>query len=110
MTSLPLFNRLTALADANKQTVTLINRLARLHFQPGSTALDGDDEDARTELSAEIHDNLKQQEEELEILRQEIEDLSASEHSRSTRRISERQKESTRVSVQAARLAEDLRR
>jgi len=110
MTSLPLSNRLTDLADANKQTVTLINRLARLHFQPGSTSLDGDEEDARTELSAEIHDSLKQQEEELELLRQEVGDFAASGHSRSTRIISEKQKESTRVSVQAARLAEDLRR
>ncbi|KAF1989559.1 hypothetical protein K402DRAFT_460912 [Aulographum hederae CBS 113979] len=111
-----LSNRLSALSDANKQTLTLVQRLAKLSFQPGSTPLEGDEGDVRVELTAEIHEGLKAQEGEFELLRQEVEDLIASggvnlsiRGGDKRRGSGERERERVRISVQAARLGEDLK-
>ncbi|MBE7182131.1 MAG: hypothetical protein INR71_13170, partial [Terriglobus roseus] len=56
--------RLTSLSESNKATVQLINKLARLTFTPGAAPQDGDAADTRAELSSDIHEGLKQQEEE----------------------------------------------
>jgi len=109
MTTPSLSTRLTALSDANKTTLHLIHRLAKLHFQPGSTPLDSEEGDVRVELSSEIHDNLRQQEEELELLKQEVEDVTSGGFVPSRRRDSERDRERARLSIQVARLEEDLR-
>ena len=75
-TTQSLAARLTSLSESNKAVVQLIQRLAKLDFQPGSQPLDSpDDGDVRLELSAEIHESLKSIEEELELLRQEVEDI-----------------------------------
>jgi len=108
MTTTGLANRLSALLDANKTTVQLTNRLAKINFQPGSTPLNSEEGDVRIELSDEIHSSLKQQEEEFELLRQEAEDF-ASGQAQSKRSDSEKEREKARVSVLVARVGEDLR-
>jgi protein transport protein SEC20 len=106
-----LNTRLNALSDSYKTTLQLINRLAKLHFQPGSTPLDdSSDGDVRVELSSDIHDSLKVLEEDLELLKQEVEDLTAGDsYNYQRRRESDRERDRSRLSVQVARLAEDLR-
>ena len=61
------------------------------------------------ELSAEIHESLKSIEEELELLRQEVEDITLHGAAVSRRRDSTRDSERSRLAVLLARLTEDLR-
>ncbi|CAN8099586.1 unnamed protein product [Discula destructiva] len=81
-----LQERLTTLQETTSQVKDLIDRLAKLNFQPGSVPLpqnggtdddddDDDDENVATELSAEIHQTLREEEEELELLQEEATDL-----------------------------------
>ncbi|KAF2001208.1 Sec20-domain-containing protein [Amniculicola lignicola CBS 123094] len=115
ITTQTLSNRLTALSENNKGLTQLIQRLSKLDFQPGSVPLTssnaaGDvDADARVELTAEIHETLKQLEEDLELLRQEVEDVVQSSAPNSRRRDSSRESEKSRLAVLLARLTEDLR-
>jgi protein transport protein SEC20 len=106
-----LNTRLNTLSDSYKTTLQLINRLSKLHFQPGSTPLDDSAEgDVRVELSSDIHDSLKLLEEDLELLKQEIEDLTAGDsYNYQRRRESDRERDRLRLSVQVTRLSEDLR-
>jgi len=102
--------RLTSLFDAHRQTLHLIARLSKLPIQPGSSSLNPGDGDARVELSAEIHQNLKEQEEELELLRQEVEDLtSTSSWGGSRRRDSQKESERAGFAAQVVRLGDDLK-
>ena len=110
MTSPSLSARLTSLYDVHRQTLHLISRLSKLPIQPGSSSLDPADADARVELSAEIHQNLKDQEEELELLRQEVEDLTnTSSWGGSRRKDSDKDRECESLAAQVARLGEDLK-
>lgn len=105
-----LSERLTPLFEAHKQALHLIHRLSKLPTQPGSNSLKPDAADARVELSAEIHQSLKEQEEEFELLRQEAEDLtSTGSWSTVRRREGETDKERTALAAQITRLGEDLR-
>lgn len=75
-----LQERLLALQETTTQLKDLIDRLANLKFQPGSVPLDTNengngDENVATELSAEISQILREEEEELELLHEEIIDL-----------------------------------
>jgi len=84
-----LQERLTALQESTLQLRELINRLANIKFQPGSLpagisnsvasirSSGGDDEttNVATDLSAEISQMLREDEEELELLREEVTDL-----------------------------------
>ena len=70
-----LQERLTALQNTTKQVEELVQRLANLRFQPGSVPLDDEEGDVSEELSSEIHQTLKEQSEDLELLEQEVEDL-----------------------------------
>ena len=81
----------------------------KLSFQPGSLPLNSDEGDVRVELSAEIHESLKQLEEELELVKQEVEELTAGTVSSARRRDSEKDRERSRLAVQVARLGEDLK-
>jgi protein transport protein SEC20 len=93
-----LQERLAALQETTAQLQGLIERLATIKFQPGSVPLpmaslsmsssisslgsgaeDAQDEDANvaTELSGEISQILREEEEELELLKEEIIDLRA---------------------------------
>ncbi|KAL8656132.1 MAG: hypothetical protein Q9210_000458 [Variospora velana] len=104
-----LTGRLQTIYDVHKQTLHLIHRLSKLPATPGSSFLDPEAGDARLELSAEIHQTLKEQEEEFELLRQEVEDQTntASWTSSARRRNSERERERTGLAAQVARLGED---
>lgn len=76
-----LQERLAALQETTAQVKDLIDRLATLNFQPGSVPLEGsnngddDDENVATELSAEINQVLREEEEDLELLAEELVDL-----------------------------------
>ncbi len=105
-----LTSRLTSLSENNKATVQLIQRLAKLDFQPGTQPVDGpEDSDVRLELSAEIHESLKSIEEELELLRQEVEDITLQSSSFGRRKDSSKESERNRLAVLLARLTEDLK-
>ncbi|KAG4426613.1 hypothetical protein IFR04_000044 [Cadophora malorum] len=68
--------RLKALQESNTQLKELINRLATINFQPGSVPLGGDDEDnVMQELAAEIHQLIREEDEDFELLNEEIEEL-----------------------------------
>ena len=104
--------RLTPLFESLKQTQHLITRLSKLSAQPSSDRLNPDEEnDVRLELSADIHQNLKEQEEDFELLRQEAEDQANHTHwgSGVGRRDSVRERERTDLAAQVARLGEDLK-
>jgi protein transport protein SEC20 len=108
-TTQTLTTRLTALSESNKATDQLIQRLAKLDFQPGSQPLNTEEGDVRLELSAEIHETLKGIEEELEVLKQEVEDIVGTTGSTGRRRDSKTESERSRLAVLLARLTEDLR-
>ncbi|KAL8874224.1 MAG: hypothetical protein Q9174_000416 [Haloplaca sp. 1 TL-2023] len=101
-----LGKRLEPLFKTHKQTVHLIQRLPKLPTIAGSSSTDPEAGDARLELSAEIHQSLKEQEEDLEILRQEVEDQlnTASWTSATRRKDSEKERERTDLAAQVARL------
>ncbi|KAI9795813.1 MAG: hypothetical protein M1835_005135 [Candelina submexicana] len=108
----PLSQRLNALVEAQRATLHLISRLSKLPTHIGSSGPQGIDADARVELSSEIHQNLKEQEEALELLRQEIEDLSASSFSATPEgrsRGTDREGDKARLVAQVSRLGEDLK-
>ncbi|KAI2635175.1 Sec20-domain-containing protein [Xylaria nigripes] len=71
-----LQDRLNVLQDATDQLQELIHRLANLDFQSGSVPLGAADGDnVGSELSSEINQILREQEEELELLQEEIVDI-----------------------------------
>lgn len=114
MASQSLSARLQALADTYKNTLTLIQRLQRLPSTPG--AFSNTESDPRLELSSEIHQSLKEQEDELETLRQEIDDSTTSNFMGGyvgggsvRRRNSEQLRERERVAALVAKLGEDLK-
>ncbi|KAF2118549.1 Sec20-domain-containing protein [Lophiotrema nucula] len=108
-TTQTLTTRLNALSEQNKNTLQLVQRLAKLDFQPGSQPLEEGEGDVRLELSAEIHETLKGIEEDLELLRAEVEDYIGGQGSTGRRRDSARESEKSRLAVLLARLTEDLR-
>jgi protein transport protein SEC20 len=61
------------------------------------------------ELSAEIHESLKGIEEDLELLRQEVEDVVGGANGGIRRKDSKSESERSRLAVLLARLAEDLK-
>ncbi|KAB5580821.1 hypothetical protein GE09DRAFT_1279673 [Coniochaeta sp. 2T2.1] len=72
-----LQDRLSALQETTSQLSTLITRLSSLKFQPGSVPLDSSPEhdNVATELSSEISSILREEEEDVELLSEEIADL-----------------------------------
>ena len=113
MNSQLLNARLAPLFDSLRQTQQLITRLSKLSAQPGSTLSNSEEGDVRVELSTEIHQSLKEQEEDFELLRQEVEDLTnnSSWGATSRRRDSgrERQRGKSDLAAQVTRLGEDLK-
>lgn len=111
MTTQALNARLTPLFESLKQTQQLITRLSKFPAQPGTSPSNPDEGDARLELSAEIHQSLKEQEEDFELLRQEVEDqTNTSGWSSSTRRRdSGKDSQKTDLGAQFTRLGEDLK-
>ncbi|KAF3768960.1 hypothetical protein M406DRAFT_239590, partial [Cryphonectria parasitica EP155] len=90
--------RLTALQETTTQVRDLIDRLSKLDFQPGSVPLpphggDDDDENVATELSGEINQILREEEEDLELLAEEITDLRGGKEGSESARRKERLRE-----------------
>lgn len=108
MSSQNLNTELRSLFEAHKQTLQLINRLTKLPVQPGSSALTSD---ARVELSAEIHQSLKEQEEGFELLRQEVEGptINAGWIPATRRKHSDKERDRTDLATQVTRLGENLK-
>ncbi|OQN97760.1 hypothetical protein B0A48_16081 [Cryoendolithus antarcticus] len=73
-----LQSHLQSLTSTLTQTTTLITRLQALSFQPGSESLSENPNSVRLELAQDIHDSLAQLDEDLELLRLELEDLTDS--------------------------------
>ena len=111
MTTRELGARFKTLSEVNRETSQLIAQLSKVSIQPGSTSPNSDDGDARVELSSEIHQRLKEEEEELELLKQETEDIisGSSWGSTARRRDSEKDKERIGLVSQVERLGEDLK-
>ncbi|KAI1107700.1 Sec20-domain-containing protein [Jackrogersella minutella] len=98
-----LQDRLAVLQDATNQLKELIDRLADFDFQPGSVPLGaGEDENVGVELSSEINQILREQEEELELLQEEIIDI------RPGKPESELQHDKDRLKDGANRLGQEL--
>ncbi len=72
-----LVERLDALQESNSQLKELIKRLATINFQPGSVPLDEGNRNVLDELTLEIHQTLKDQEEDFELLQEEVEEWDA---------------------------------
>ncbi|KAH6685386.1 hypothetical protein F5X68DRAFT_262639 [Plectosphaerella plurivora] len=110
-----LQERLTALQETTTQLKELIARLQNLHFEPGSVPLGADEDNVASELSTEIGQILREEEEELELLQEEVEDVrggrpgSEAEHTKvrlkdGVQRLKEELK-SSRVTFRKAQLA-----
>lgn len=111
MTTQALNARLTHLFESLKQSQQLISRLSKLPTQPGASSSAPDGGDARAELSAEIHQSLKEQEEDFELLRQTVEDQTnvSSWSSSARRRDSGKENQRVDLAAQITRLGEDLK-
>ncbi|KAH7634225.1 Sec20-domain-containing protein [Sordaria sp. MPI-SDFR-AT-0083] len=110
-----LQERLTTLQETTGQLKELIDRLATLKFEPGSVPLsnsisslsnagaDGNTDNEAADLSAEISQVLREEEEDLELLQEEIIDL------RSGHPGSEAEHKKTRLKEGAQRLAVEIK-
>jgi protein transport protein SEC20 len=98
-----LQERLTALQNTTKQVEELIHRLANIKFQPGSIPPDDEDGDVSAELSSEIHQTLKEQAEDLELLDQDVQDLP------SGRPGSDRERDKAELSSRVTRAGQELK-
>lgn len=99
-----LQERLAALQETTGQLKELIDRLANIKFQPGSVPLSNTDEDnVVTELSTEISQTLREEEEDLELLYEEIIDM------RSGRPGSDAEHRKTRLKEGVQRLETELK-
>lgn len=101
-----LQGRLKELSASLGQLRPLLERLRNF------TASIGQGDEARLELGSEIHSQLKDAEEELELLRVEVEALDSGSDSRRKTSVAKGEKEAERerVSAMAGRLADDLKK
>lgn len=114
-----IFVRVDALQTSIKETLQLIQRLATLHPDDNdTTSQEAQGDTYRVDLAAEIHDGLKQHEEEFEMIQQDTEDIVglASHDTRSrrsgnhvTKRDQERERESAELLARTSKMSEDLR-
>lgn len=109
MSATALLTQLSTLSDSLKTTNTLITRLSKLHFSPGSEPLEAPTGGlARLELAQEIHETLKDLEEELEFLSQEAEDYKTDSTQRRRPAGTNKDGEEARITAKVTRLFEDL--
>ncbi|KAL4810220.1 P-loop containing nucleoside triphosphate hydrolase protein [Aspergillus unguis] len=99
-----LQTRLKELSTALAQINPLVSRLHNL------TAAVGQGDAARLELGGEIHSRLRDAEDELELLKDDVDALETTTHSRRKGLDSEKENEKERVIALARRLAVDLKR
>ena len=111
MNTAALQARLQPLFESLKRTQQLIARLSKLPAQPGFLLNDSNGE-SRDELSDEIHQSLKEQEDEFDLIQQEAEDLTGS-SSWARRKDSgsshSRERERADLASLVTRLGEDLK-
>lgn len=102
-----LQGRLAALQDVTNQLKELIDRLANFNFQPGSIPLAANEDDnISSELSSEINQILRDQEEELELLLEEIIDIRPAKSGRDLQHDKDRLKDgATRLGQEVQRYA-----
>jgi len=105
MSSHSLAHRLQVLIESYKQTINLIQELQKFPATTSSNVSPSDEQ--RLELSTEIHDNLKELEDTLELLRQEVDDGSHTGSRRWTS--SNHDDERERNAATITRLTEDLK-
>jgi len=106
MASTSVSQRLQALSESYKSTLALIQELQR--FPTGTSPLSDDLDEQRLELANSCHQSLKDAEESLESLRQEVDDHDTAKHRR-TRTPTARDEERERNWGTVARLTEDFR-
>ena len=70
-----LSERLATLQETNQRLLELIQRLDKFSFQPGSIPFDNEDDNVIIELSTEIQQTIKDQDEDFELLREEASGL-----------------------------------
>ncbi|KAL3463090.1 hypothetical protein BJX64DRAFT_276777 [Aspergillus heterothallicus] len=99
-----LQSRLKELSSALSQIHPLVSRLHNF-----TTAV-GQGDEARTELGAEIYSRLKEAEDELELVKVDVDALEITSDSRRKGQDSEKETEKERIIAYARRLDEDLRR
>ena len=111
MTTQELDLRYKSIFEAHKGTKLLITRLSKVSSQPGSSYPNHQDADVSVELSAEIHQRLKEQEDDFELLKQDAEDLlvGSSWTPTTERRGGEKDSQRTALISQIERLGEDLK-
>ena len=115
MSALELSTRLKSLSEANRSISQLVSRLSKLSTPDPqtttSTQLPENESQVRADLSAEIHQSLKDLEEDFELARQEAEDLTTtgSWSSGARKSNSERDRERVAVATQVERLGEELK-
>ena len=66
-----LSERLATLQESNKRLQELIDRLRSINFQPGSIPLENEGDNVISELSAEIQQTIRAQDEDFELLQEE---------------------------------------
>ena len=103
--------RLNTLSNSLRLIQQLINRLSKHSSEPGTRLSDEPEGDVRTELTTEIHQNLKEQEEKFELLLQEVEDQATPSRWQSTVQTSPNGGDgvSIELATKITRLGEDLK-
>ena len=111
MTTQELNSRLKSLSEALREASSLITKLSKLSAPSNSSSPHPGEAESRVELSAEVHQSLKEQEEDYDLLKQEVEDLDSggSWASGARRRESEKDRERITLLTQLERLGEDLK-
>jgi len=104
MSPTTLHSRFKDLSASLGQIHPLVNRLRNF-----TTAV-GQGDEARLELGTEIHVLLKEAEEQMELLRLEVDALESSMENRRKGMDSEKEAEKERIVMLAGRLTEDLKR
>lgn len=105
MSSASLTQRIQTLSDSYKATLSLIQELQK--FPNGGNSSTDDLDEQRLDLANTCHESLKNAEESLELLRQEVDDYDS--HTNRRRLASPRSEEQERNAATVARLAEDIR-
>jgi protein transport protein SEC20 len=98
-TSEQLQSRLASLSESLKGSQNLISRLAKLQIQPGSVTSTSD---VPSDLTAEIQGQLREIEESLEILREDVDSFTTGNKARD-------KGENSRLEAGTARLEDDIR-
>ena len=108
MTTQEISTRLKSLSDSNRDISQLISKLSKLS---SSSEAGIDESEVRVELSSEIHQSLKELEEDFELVRQEAEEVanSASWSSGARRKEGEKERDRVNIITQTERLKEDLK-